>query len=1029
MNKMGLFEADAAKVWTMPPGRDFLGSLARTLAEVFDLSGNPAALADALIYVPNRRSARTLALALHREAGGKTILPPDIRALGDLEIDEPPSGAEEALTDLGPALSASKRLGTLARLVMQFHDARKIALPPASALAAARELGRLLDSAALTGDIDWTPLPDLVGDSDLAAHWEESVRFLTIVTEQWPLWLAENGAVEPFERRLKVARAVAGALSRTPPKGLFIIAGSTGATPSSRALMFAATRLDAGLVVLPGLDRTAPEHMWNEISEDRLSRKAGEPDHPQFSLAGTLRVLGLKASEVPNWPGLKEDEAAGARRRLIYESLAPANQTADWLDRLKDMAAPVSQAAFASKALDGLTVLEAADEAEEALLAALTLRETLERPGQTAALITPDAGLARQVSAILKRWKVSVPPSSGIPLGRTRAGAFVLLALDWIQDNGDPVAMLSLLKHDLMMPASGAISLLETSYLRGPRRWGDLDDLINSLAVFTEQAMTSRHRQFSPEAAPAALAILTPLHRLAAEAACLADPDGTLTGIEATETLIILINGLAGDTQSVWTGRDGEAASRVLEAAAEITGAFSELTVRAFAEIVQNLAASATVADDHIAHPRLNIWGPLEARLQTADRIILAGLNETVWPDRPPADTFLPRRFRAVLGLPAPEARLGLAAHDFAQLACAPDVTMLYSARRDDAPAVASRWILRLKTLCEGALGKAEANAALSPPEEHDPRLWARALTEDKLIFHPKESAPSPSPPLSARPKRLSVTRIDTLQRDPYAIYAGDILLLRKLDALAAPLDVRPRGTAIHKALEDFDTVPASQQTAIALHQRFLTELRAAGEPEHLILANRAAYAKASREYFEWWKNRQPDLIIAWPEIKGTITLDIEGAPFTLSGTADRIEKHQDGTYSIIDFKTGDGKTRKQIETGFEQQLPLLAYIARDGTLKDAAENDVPNALPQSFGYVSVRFRFEATPITTGAEDTRNLTDAARDMLIKLITDWRQPGARYMSIPRITLKAKYDGDYDRLARRSEWAGAGHEGDA
>ena len=1028
MSKTGLFAPEAPHVWTIPAGIDFLGGLAATLAEEFDLRNNPAALADALIYVPNRRSARSLALALHKQAGGKTILPPDIRALGDLETQEPPSGAEEALTSLGPALSPAKRLGALASLVQSFYKVRGLSIPPSSTLAAARELGRLLDSASLAGGVDWDRLPDLVQDTDLAEHWTQSVTFLEIVTQEWPEWLGENGASDPFDRRLQVAEAVANTLRTHPPKGPFIIAGSTGATPATQQLMLAAQALPRGLVVLPGLDRDAPETMWQEITERRADKFSGEPDHPQFSLAGTLKALKLTASQVPVWPRITVEASAHARKRLLHESLAPASQTADWLERLKEMAAPEAPDAFATKALSGLTVLEAEDEAEEALLAALALREALETPGATAALITPDAGLGRQVSALLKRWDLEVPPSGGIPLGRTPAGSLALLTLEWAMDTGDPVALMALLKHDYVAVDAEAVKALEMNYLRGPRRWQDLSDLLASLPRLTEEKGASRHTRLPDGAEASAAALLAPLQDLANKASPISNPEGDITGAEAAQCLVTLIDGLIGDTQRAWEGRDGEAASQTLEAAIGVTEALTPLSVRDFAEIFESLAAGATINDDIIPHPQLSIWGPLEARLQTADQIILAGLNETVWPNYPQADAFLPRRFRKELDLPAPEARLGLAAHDFAQLACAPNVTMLYSSRRDDAPAVASRWILRLKTLSEGALGKAGAARALAPPPERDLKRWAKALTRDHQTIDASQSEPKPIPPLSARPKQLSVTRIDTLQRDPYAIYAGNILKLKKLDALNAPLDARPRGTAIHKALEDFDTAPKSEQTADALHERILRELRAAGEPPHLILANRAAYAKTAQEYVNWWLERQQDLKSTWPEIRGSITFTIENEPFTLSGTADRVEQHGDGTYSIIDFKTGAGKTRKQVESGFEQQLPFLAMIARDGEMKDANGTVIAQAPSRAFGYVSVRFRFEASPITKGSEDAAELTDAAKDMLVKLVTAYRAPDVVYRSVPRVKLKSQYAGDYDRLARRLEWAGETSDGD-
>ena len=224
---------DSAKLWTIPPGEDFLGTLAKTLASETGLLSNPAALSNALIYVPNRRSARVLALKLFEQGGGKPILPPDIRALGDLETDEPPTGTEEAIAGLGPALSPGRRLGALASMVMTYYESRGLPLPPRSAVSAAQELSRLLDQAALSGEVNWSRLPDLVEDTDLAHHWRQSTEFLRIITEYWPAWLTENGASDPFARRLAVAEAIAGHWQRVPPKGLVIIGGSTGATPST----------------------------------------------------------------------------------------------------------------------------------------------------------------------------------------------------------------------------------------------------------------------------------------------------------------------------------------------------------------------------------------------------------------------------------------------------------------------------------------------------------------------------------------------------------------------------------------------------------------------------------------------------------------------------------------------------------------------------------------------------------------------------------------------------------------------------
>ena len=1016
-----LFSPGAPKVWTIPAGVDFLGAFANTLAAEFSLKDNPAALADALIYVPNRRSVRAFVFALYQAAGGRAILPPDVRALGGLESDDAPHGAEEALTDLGPALSSAERLGTLSRLVAKFYATQDIDVPPASIISAARELGRLLDSAALAGVDDWSALPDLVADTELAAHWEQSVKFLEIITAEWPNWLKENGATEPFERRMIVAETIAASLKAAPPDTPFIIAGSTGSTPATQAMMQAAMALPKGLVVLPALDRDAASAMWMEITPSPKDGITGEPDHPQFSLASTLKRLKLSAEDVPVWPGDTPSEAIRARAKLIHESLTPAGQTANWLDRLSNIATPHTEAAFAKMALEGLSIIEAVDEAEEALLAALSLRESLETPGQTAALVTPDATLARQVVAILKRWGLDVPPSGGIPLGRTETGSLCLLALDWALDTGHPVALASLLKHPRLSIDADALIALETGYLRGPRTWGSLEDLIASLPAIT-QAKSENYYTTLPEGTEdRARACLQPLESALAAASLFADGEAVIDGVDAVEALVTLVNTLIGDTESAWTGQHGQAASKCLETAGGITAPLGGISPSAFADILISLAGNITVPTGMTGHPRLNIWGPLEARLQQADRFILAGLNESVWPEPAAIDAFLPRRFRREIGLPAPEERLGLAAHDFAQLATAPDVTLLYSARRDDAPAIASRWILRLKTLCEGALGKDGARISFAPPAARDPRIWAAHLTRDLQTVDQNAAMPRPNPPVHSRPKRLSVTRIDVLQRDPYAIYASHILGLSKLAALNEPPGVRERGTAIHKALELFDTLSPAEQTQGGLHALLLKHLKLAGEPEHLILAKRATYDAITAEYFEWWASRSPNIAATWAEAKGAIEFDIAGETFKLTGQADRIEKLSDGTYAIIDFKTGKGKPRKQIESGFEQQLPLLALIAREGTLETPDGAPISAAPVSEFGYVEVRTDFNAKPITHDHDDANELTDEAREILIKLIAAYRAPDAEFLSVPRVLLKSKYAGDFDRLARRDEWA--------
>ncbi|MEM7663320.1 MAG: double-strand break repair protein AddB [Pseudomonadota bacterium] len=998
MSSASPFSAGAQKVWTIPAGDPFLVQFAETLADTSELRDNPAALSDDLIYVPNRRSARSLALALYRAAGETPILPPDIRALGDLETDEPPSGAEEALTDLGPPLSPARRLGALSRLAIKFYEARGETLPVKSALVAGRELARLLDQAALAGGVDWSELPNLVDDADLSVHWQDSVEFLSILTKHWPAWLEESGASEPFDRRLKVAEAVAATLIEHPPKGRFIIAGSTGATPASQKLMWAATKLERGLVVLPGLDLEAPQDSWRAM--------ANEPDHPQHALAGTLSFLGLTASDIPAWPG-SDDPQLYARRRLIHESLAPATRTADWLARLKSLSGDRRPRDFAREALAGLSVIQADDEAHEAMLCALMMRQALETEGRTAALVTPDPSLARRVSAALKRWDINVLPSAGAPLGRTRAGSLVLMVLNWIEDTGDPVHLLSLLKHQMVYVSAEAVSYFDRYYMRGPRHWADVADLASRFDAITDQKNASRHTSVPKEATEA----VRPLLEFLATAAALMDGHR-----QQAEAIVAVVDQLTASDTAAWTGTDGAATARTLDAAMEIADLLQTGAHEPLADIFEALASTTTVPEDTSSHPRLAIWGPLEARLQSADQFILAGLNEDIWPDRPAADGFLPRRFREPLELAPPEARLGLAAHDFAGLATATDVTMVYSARRDDAPAIASRWVLRLQTLVRGALGD-DTETVLAPPPGCDPRPWADALTHTEGARDPQLAMPRPTPPPSARPKRLSVTRINTLQRDPYAIYAESVLRLRKLGAIDEPLGASARGTAIHGAIESFAELQLQDQTLERLEAFVERDLVRAGQPEHLIVSERASISVATQKLFHWWQDRADAVSKSWSEAEGELQIGISGEVFTLTGIADRIERRADGTLSIIDFKTGGTPTKKAIAAGFEQQLPLLGLIAEANGF-----HDVDKATTSQLAYVGVKFDFSETLLVSTSDEASSMIQSADEIVRRLIHAYSHEKVPYLSVPRIQLKSAYEGDFDRLARRAEWAG-------
>lgn len=1016
----GLFTTTSPRVFSIPAGENYLDAMASVLAAQTGLAENPEALADALIYVPNSRSKMALGFALVRASGREACLLPDIRALGDLESDEAAPGVEAALAELPPAIPNAERIGELTRLVMKYYEARGLPIPAPSALSAARELARLLDQAALSGDVDWGRLESIVEDRELAIHWRDSLKFLEIITQQWPVKLEDAAKLDPYTRRYKAAEAMAQVWRETPPQTPVIIAGSTGATPASRILMQAARDLPKGLIILPGLDRDVPDDVWETLSQT--------PSHPQFTLARALRSLTLAPQDVAEWPIMDAQASplqasAAARRRLIHEALAPADNTADWTERLVQMAPNGDSAAFVTAALQGLTLIETKDDTDEAWAAALLMRQTLETSGETAALVTPDAGLARHVSALLKQWNVHVPPSSGLPLLQSTVGSFAYLISDWMNDLSHPVKLLAVLRSGLTRFEAGAVDTLDKYFLRGPRIWQDW----HTLRAHVDGARDEERRKYSSYTdtdIDSALTLLDRIHAAIDAAGIDADaPPDLITGPDWFTATAALMTEIA-PAPAPWLGEGGASVSKCFTGLYDLSAPLGPQTPEVFIDLLKSELTTSTLQIGD-PHPRLAIWGPLEARLQTADRIILAGLNEGIWPGQPPADAFLPRVFRKEIGLSDPDERIGLSAHDFAQLAAAPNVTLLTSQRRDDKPVVASRWIWRLRTLSRGALGPDAAAAALAPDRANDPRVWIKALQTAPPLPTDFKAEPRPTPKRQDRPDALSVTRIETLVRDPYAIYCQYVLGLQKLDALNLPTDVRNRGTAIHRALERLENA-GQDKTVDGLMALLEAELSAGGETEAELIALREKRREVAAEYLDW-RSAHADRIdgALILEKKGKITLKIAGEDFTLSGTADRIERRIGGKLAILDFKSGKPPSEAQVRAGLSPQMTLQGLIAqRGGYAKYTNATEV-----EALTYVRFGTQFDMRELGESVKgrnklDAMDIADLITDAevgLTSLLTKFANPDHPYLSAPR-PERVSYWSDYTRLARRDEWAG-------
>src|SRR5262252_2883556 len=413
--------ATAPRVFTIPASTPFVPTLIRalldgTLVGGFPAARDPLALADATLYLPTRRACRLARDLFLDVANESAAILPRIVAIGD--VDEGEIAFAEAATGalaadalaLPPALGGLERRLKLAQLVLKWAariapealgEAALVANTPASALALADDLARLMDDMTTRG-VAWGELDGLVPET-LDRYWQITLGFLQIVRENWPNILAERGAIEPAARRDALIKAEAARLA-AHAAGPVIAAGSTGSMPATAELLATIAQLDHGAVVLPGLDIELDRESWALIDgrQDASARASTTVEHPQFAMQALLRRIGITREQVV----ALGSPAAHGRERYLSEALRPAGVTERWQ-------LVADKALWIEPALETLAVVEAANAEEEALAIAISLREALETPHKTAALVTPDRALARRVLAALERWNVGVDDSGG----------------------------------------------------------------------------------------------------------------------------------------------------------------------------------------------------------------------------------------------------------------------------------------------------------------------------------------------------------------------------------------------------------------------------------------------------------------------------------------------------------------------------------------------------------------------------------------------------------------------------------------
>jgi len=982
-------------IYNIPSYLPFSDILATYLLE--KTKDNPHSLTKYKLLLPTRRACRILQDTFLRLNNGKPMLLPHLLPIGEVDEGELSllmiDNNSKTTLEIPSAITPLKRQLLLAKLIMQVPEFKQ---GFDGALGLSKALCQFIDQVAVEG-VDFSDLHNIVPE-EFAAHWQVTLDFLKIISEHWPKILKDNNLIDVAERRNLLLQNMASYWSERPPDYPVIAAGSTGSIPAVAKLLKVISNLPQGKVVLPALDMQMEPDSWEVITEI----------HPQYSLKKLLNYIGVDREDVSS---LIDVTPKSERYVLASAMMSPAEFTHKWKG--------FSHENNINSMLDGLEYYSCKTPHEEAGVIALIMRESLEESGKTISLVTPDRDLARRVKSLCKRWSVDVDDSAGENLIDTKLGKFILLTLDAVKRKFDSVSFLSLLKTGLCQigypsdQANKYIKALEIEILRSGEVISTHEMLRKKIDLMDEDSGIGEYIDKLYEA-------VLPLYDLSHKSGGLNIKDMLAAHVKALEKLAESENNIG--CLRLWKGDIGKAASLFFSDLLEHAHLVDDLSYEGYCKIVLSLMHDITVRVPYGQHPRIRILGQMESRLMRSDIIILGGVNEGVWPSEIKHDPWMSRPMRREFGLPASEQAIGFAAHDFVQNFCADRVVITRSEKSSGAPTIPSRWLERLNTLL-GSSGLSLRDLSSKPYLS-----WVRLA--DCVDVKPC-SRPAPCPPVSIRPRAISVTKVETWLKDPYSIYMYYMLRLKKLRPLKQENDAALKGSVLHKILDEFT-------------HKYPKNLPDDAQEQFLNLAKETINKDVQNKEFisYWWpklirisdwfveheKKWRKDANFIESEIDGSVDFNIGGIIFNIHGRADRIDRLNDGSYAIIDYKSGGSFSKNPLLNGELPQLPLEAIMLSEGGFNGMGfrdnnadkKNKISGGKVSNLGYWKVTGGTKSGEIISINEDIENVANIVREGLENLVISFQSEKMPFYCIPDINKAPRFN-DYEHVARVKEWS--------
>lgn len=897
-------EARHPRIYSIAAHRGFADALVAGLfARHFD---RDLGLSRLTLLLPSSRAARTVSEAFIRlagEEGLRGLLMPRMAMVGDLDLDETLGSLIDPLgaSDIPPSVDPMRRWLELAELLkIEIEELGRPLPGSAGLMRLAREtaatMDRLLVEEITPDELTGAKVLDLLGN--LSGHWQDSIRLFARVQARWRSRLEERGEVDAATRRNMLFERAARRWRETPPDTPIIAAGVTSASPALARMLRSVSLLLDGAVILPDLDLSMDAAAWDELG---LAGQAKEPDgpvfarcdaltHPQYHLKLLLNRMNANREEVQQWHRKGIGAAPPERTHAISTLFLPPEASKSWVDL-----------EARKRRLSGVRLMTMPTSEEEAQAIALLVREALETPEKRVAVVTPDRALARRVMRHLERWNIAADDTAGRPLNLTAAGRFILQLAEAVTEDFAPVQIVAALAHPLVRRGEergewlANLRLFERR-LRGPKPLPGLD-------VLSQAAANAGVAEWWDEEVQPILSQLAAI-------------DEEVPLAEVLDCFATAAEALAGE--GLWAQEDGRALSRFIEELrANALATQATVETGEIHAVLSDAMEQVAVRPPYGGHPRVAIYGLLESRMTRADLVICGGLNEGTWPGATVTDSLLAPPILRALGVPGADFRIGLSAHDLAGALGAPEVVLSRAERDMDGPTIPSRFVLRIEALLSENVDR---------HRDKDITAMAAQLDREAPAAEPYPR-PRPDPKSELRDVPIKVTALDRLLGDPYQFYAQEILALRPLDPLEADATPALQGTLAHKVLEVWHKAREKDPKTpiLPIAAELLRE-------SNLHPVVRGLWQPRLFAALQWIADE-----IARLEAEGRTVIGVERKGsmtykgVRVYGRADRIDRMEDGTLAIVDYKTGKPPSAARVEAGYALQLGLLGLIAGEG--------------------------------------------------------------------------------------------------